>query len=600
MNNENWTLKNVVGDEASLINELGIGYIMARTLVNRGMDTPDKARKYLYPSINDLYDGSLLYNAFEAALLLKEKIINGKTISIIGDYDVDGITSTYLLKKHLNRFAKRYGAKIYSRIPHRVLDGYGINKEMINEAIELGTDTIITCDNGISAFEAVAYAKECNLSVIITDHHEVKRTLIDGKLQDEIPVADIVVNQNLEADKCPNKHMCGALTAYKVIECLYKSFEEKLDKEKDLLMLSLATVCDVMPLEDENRMIYRLAMDEYNKNGEENTGLKALIKTALKTEDGETMPKLSCYSIGHVLGPCINATGRLESADLSLELLEEENYDSAVEKAQKLIELNAVRKDMTIDALAQAVELIEKKASEKGKLDDIIVVYMTKCHESLAGILAGRIREKYQRPSFVFTGNDILKGSARSITAYSLYEELTKVSDLMIRFGGHPMAAGVSINSDKLEEFTEALNEKANLKEEDFKKKIVIDGVLPFDRVGVKDVLELAMLEPFGKGNEKVIFAERDCLIKGIRYIGKNNNYLRFRLQNSFGKTYDASLFKEASEVLKYLNEKFGQVSVNRMLEGKTTGDKISIAYVPQYNCYNGVEKVQCILESIS
>ena len=503
------------------------------------------------------------------------KIKEQKKIRIIGDYDIDGVSASYILLKGL----RRCHANVDVEIPDRMKDGYGINEHLIRYASEEGVDTILTCDNGIAAVEQTKLAKSLGMTILITDHHEV---------QEEVPLADAVVNPRQADCPYPFKHLCGAAVAYKVICCLYEAFGIEAEEAEEFLEAAgFATVGDVMDLVGENRILVKEGLKRLNAT--QNVGMAALIR-ACKLEEME----LKAYHIGFVLGPCINAGGRLDTARRSLNLLLQEEKAKADLMALELKELNDERKDMTQKGTEEAIAWIEKEGRSS---DKVLVVYLPDCHESLAGIIAGRIRERYNKPVFVLTDSaDGVKGSGRSIEAYSMFEEMSKCKELYTKYGGHPMAAGLSLPPENVEKFRNFLNEHTTLTEEDFIPKITIDVPMPIGYITEKLIRELSVLEPFGKGNEKPLFAEKNLSILNMKILGRNRNVLKMQVRSQSGTVMDALYFGDLEQILDYIREKFGETEYEKCFQGRQNAVVLSVIYYPSLNEYQGRTSIQIIV----
>ena len=587
MMKQKWVIINKKGDVKEVAREQGISEITARVLINRDLDTKDKRDVYMHPSVCGFRDAKQLLNAEKAAEILKKAAAEKKSIRIVGDYDVDGITSTYILYTSL----RDMGANVSYRIPDRISDGYGINRNIVDEALFDKVDVILTCDNGISEYDTIAYAKEMGLAVVLTDHHEVP--VKDGK--QVIPPADVTVNPKQYGETNPFTGYCGCVVAMKVLECM------GVDRTKLLPYAAMATLCDVMDLKDENRVIVSLGLAELRRTSD--IGLLALIK-ANKLNSFT----LSSYHIGFIIGPCLNASGRLETADMALELLTETDEARAAERAEELVQLNLDRKALTEEGTNRARMIVETAAKKRAELnnstdwesfiDKVIVLKLTGCHESVVGIIAGRIRELYARPAFILTeGEEGLKGSGRSTENYSMYEEMSRISDVFTRFGGHPMAAGLSIEEDKLNEFQRRINENCTLTEEDMKKKVKIDMKLPFNCVTLELTDELAKLEPFGKGNERALFAEKGLKVDRAAVLGANRNVLRLNLTNSLGARFSGVYFGDIPGFLDSVADAFGREECDRMLRGQRNNVTISATYIPDRNEYNGMISLQARIQ---
>lgn len=582
---ENWVIKNYVADFNSIMVECGVSEVIARCLVNKGLTEPDEINAYLNPDINNLYDPFLMKDIDRAIDILTDKISCKRTIRIIGDYDVDGIISTYVLYQTLSKL----GALVDYEIPDRIKDGYGINSNMVREAFNDNIDTILTCDNGIVAMEQIQMAKDLGMTVIVTDHHNLYEDDEGVKL---LPPADAVINPHRPDCLYPFKNLCGAAIAYKLMEALLRSYTME-DKEAFLdeliSFVAIATVCDVMDLVDENRIIVNHGLKLLQNTN--NNGLLALMET-----NGIDKYSLSSFHLGFVIGPCLNASGRLDSAKKGIQLLLSSSKDEAVLMAEELKGLNNLRKDMTQDNVDKAVKMIE----ESGLLHDkVIVVYISDCHESIAGIIAGRIKERYHRPTLILTDSvDGVKGSGRSIEHYNMIEELSKHRDLMIKLGGHPMAAGLSLSLDNVEILRRKLNEDCALTEDMLIPKVSIDVELPLGYVSEHVINELKLLEPFGKGNEKPLFAERNLRIKSAFILGKNASGIRLKLINKYNKEMDALYFGDLSSFFGYFEEKYGEEEVEKLKSGRGNNMEITICYYPRINEYNGFRNVQVMIQN--
>lgn len=581
---ENWFIKNIKADFGLIMKQCGISEVLTRCLVNKGYSDSGEIMEFLYPDINGLHDPFLLKDMDKAVAILKNKIDSKRKIRIIGDYDVDGIISTYLLIRTL----KMLNADIDYVIPDRIRDGYGINTGMVEEAIEAGVDTILTCDNGIVALEQVQKAKASNLTVIITDHHSL---LQDDSGDILLPEADAIVNPRQPDCAYPYKELCGAAVAYKLILGLLRLYGMHLTEYKEELLsyVAIATVCDVMNLTGENRIIVKHGLSLLKKT--QNYGLRALMEV-----NNITDTQLNVFHIGFILGPCLNASGRLDTAAKGLELLLTKDYDKACALAAELMELNSIRKDMTSENVDKAIRLIEEGDMKK---DKVLVVYLKDCHESIAGIIAGRIREIYHRPVLILTeAKDCIKGSGRSIEQYNMIEELTGHRDLFIKAGGHPMAAGFSLMSDKIEPLREALNKDAQLTEDMLIPKVVIDIHLPFGYLSEELIDELKLLEPCGKGNEKPLFAEKDLRIKSVFVIGRNASGLRFILENRYGKQIEAVYFGDVEEFFTYIRDSYGDEEADKLRTGRGSSVPMSVTYYPRLNEYNGFKSIQIVIKN--
>lgn len=568
-----WFLYQKKADFNGIGARCGISPVLARILCNRDVQSEEQLHMYLEGTLEDCHDPALLPDIRKAAEILKEKIVTGKVIRVIGDYDVDGICSTYILVEAL----RRMGAKVNAAIPHRIKDGYGLNDNLIEEAHADGIDTILTCDNGIAALSQVERAKDLGMTVIITDHHEVPFTeQEDGTRLYKMPPADAVVDPKREDNRYPFPGVCGAVVAWKLVHLLCPENSDLLRKEL-LQVAALATVCDVMELKDENRIIVREGLKQMNTAPI--PGLRALVEAA-----GLQEKKLSAYHLGFVIGPCLNATGRLDTAGRALELLQARDRATAAPIAQELRDLNESRKEMTKEGVEEAVELAQKQLEQTGKLDSVLVIYLPELHESLAGIVAGRIREKYTRPVFVLTdGQEEVKGSGRSIAGYDMYGEMTRCGDLFLKYGGHKMAAGLSIPREKVEEFRERMNRNCLLTEAELIDKVYIDVAMPFAYADEQLVGEFEKLEPFGNGNSKPLFAQKNVQVYQPQIFGRQRNVLKCKLVDGNGTERQGVYFGETEEFMEFLETHAGM--------------PISVLYQPTINSYRGDSHIELIIE---
>lgn len=567
---EKWMVYNKKADFQKIGSEFGIDPVIARLIRNRDIQDMKEIRSYLYGTLAEIPSPWKMKDMERAVQILQKKITQKKKIRIIGDYDIDGVTATCILLKGL----KRLNANVDTYIPDRVKDGYGMHEQLIDKALEDGIDTILTCDNGIVAAAEIEYAKKEGLTVIVTDHHDIPfRDTEDGRIW-IIPKADAVVNPKQNDCLYPNKNICGAVVAWKLIWALYERLGIDSDEIWDFLELAaIATVGDVMDLQGENRIIVKEGLKKLSSTSFE--GLKALI--CVNNLEGA---EITAYHVGFVIGPCINASGRLDTAARSLELLLADNMEDAMKLADDLYDLNQSRKAMTEQGKEQAIQSIEE--NNLGK-DRVLVVYLPDCHESLAGIIAGRIREAYNKPVFVLTkGADGVKGSGRSIEAYSMYEELVKCSDLLTQFGGHPMAAGLSMEEKNVELFRRRLNDNCTLTEQDLIPQIMIDVPMPISYLSKKLTEQLKVLEPFGKGNSKPLFAQKNLRAVGIRVFGRNRNVAKMLLIDENGIKMDAVYFGEAQEFVDFVQ----------------AHDTISVTYYPEINVFQGRENLQVVIKN--
>lgn len=564
---EIWMLQTKRADFNGLAMRLGVSPVAVRIMRNRGLLDEREMRKYLYGTLDDLYDPRQMKGMETAAGIIEKKLIEGKKIRIIGDYDIDGVCSTYILLKGFHRAAGN--GQIDYEIPDRIRDGYGINESIIRQAAEDGIDTLVTCDNGIAALKEISIAKQLGMTVVVTDHHEVPVDVY-GQI---LPPADAVVDPKQDGETYPYHEICGAVVAWKLINVIYEDLGIPEHEWMELLeFAAIATVGDVMKLQDENRLIVKYGLKKIGST--KNTGLRMLVE-----KNNLDINNLSAYHIGFVIGPCLNAGGRLKSAKVALRMLLEQDPDRVSGLADELKELNDVRKDMTAKGETEAIEQVERFYMS----DKVLVVFLPECHESLAGIIAGRLREHFHKPSFVLTrGEQSAKGSGRSIEAYHMYQGLCEVADLLVKFGGHPMAAGLSIEESDIDEFRRRLNENAKLTEDDFVPQIWIDVPMPFEYVNEKIVDELKGLEPFGQGNEKPLFAQKSLTIRNVRVLGKNRNVVKMNLVTNTGHPFDGLLFADG----------------DRFLEEQTGQNTIDMIYYPDVNEYNGTRTLQAIIKN--
>lgn len=582
---EKWLVINKKADFNQLGERFKIHPVTARLIRNRDVMTEEAFERYLNGTIEDLNNPHLLKDVDCLCMILKEKIEAGKTIRIIGDYDIDGVMATYILYRGLSRV----GAQVSTKIPDRMKDGYGMNDHLVDQAKEDGIDTIITCDNGIAAIPEIAHAKALGMTVLVTDHHEIPYEESAGERQFLRSEADAIVNPKQAECQYPFKGLCGAAVAWKVIWVLYELFGVPLEECYEFLEnVAFATVGDVMDLVEENRILVKEGLKRIATT--KNAGMRALI-----LQNHLELSKISAYHFGFVLGPCINASGRLDTAKISLQLFLETKPERAAEIAGELVALNIQRKDMTAEGVEQAKELVEKGYQQ----DKVLVIYLPNTHESLAGIIAGRIRELYHKPVFVMTNaEEGIKGSGRSIEEYSMYEELCKCKELFTKFGGHPMAAGLSLPMENLERFRRDINAYCTLTEEDFIPKVKVDIAMPVGYPKLSLIRELAVLEPFGKSNPKPQFADKELKVSRMSVVGKSRNVLRLQLETVYGERVLAVYFGDVEQFLDYYRKKFGETAVEAALLGKSNSILMQIVYYPEINNYNGIETVQIIIRN--
>ncbi len=582
---QKWFVHNKAADFNRIGQMLGLDPVTIRIARNRGIESEEGFRDYFYPELSKLHEPLLLKDAEKAIDIIDKKISEEKKIMIIGDYDIDGVCSTAILLKGL----RECGAICDYMVPHRIEDGYGLNINLVDKALEAGADTILTCDNGIAAYDEIAYAKKKGMTVIVTDHHEVPLVWNGDISTERVPMADAVVDPKQRDCKYPFEGICGAVVAWKVITLLMK--KKGMSEEKWMQYLELAafaTIGDVMELKDENRIIVSHGLEAISNTN--NPGLKALI-----SQSGLRSTKIKSYHIGFVLGPCLNATGRLDSAKRGVELLMTEDIEDAIPMAIELVDLNAARKDMTIKGVELAKSLIEDSDI---KNDDVLVVYLPSVHESLAGIIAGKIREEYYKPTFVLTnGEDCVKGSGRSTDAFSMYEHMSKISDVFIKFGGHPKAAGLSLDESSVEEFRRRINEDTGLIPEDKIEKIHIDVPMPLEYISEHLIEEFDKIEPCGNGNEKPLFAIKDARAKRIKRIGKEGQFVKVTLVMNNGLYMDATYFGDGDAFLEYYEEKYSKSMVDALLAGKPSDVRFSILYYPDINDFRGEKSIQIAIK---
>lgn len=579
---EKWVVLAKSADFNGIGKTYGVDPVIARVVRNREVVGEQELDEYFHPSTDRLYEPSLLKDAEKAAQILLTKIRQQAKIRIIGDYDIDGIFSTYILYDGL----KACGACVDYTLPHRIKDGYGLSEKLIREAAEQGCDTILTCDNGIAAAAEIALAKELGMTVVVTDHHEVPLHWEGDTATAVLPQADAVVDPKRADCEYPCKGICGAVVAWKLLQLVQRACGQPDAWQKYLQYAAFATIGDVMELRGENRTITTLGLEQLRQT--DNVGLQALIACS-----GLNADQLRAYHIGYVIGPCINATGRLDTAKRALELLIETDHWRAQKIAQELVSLNDERKQLTTEGVEEAVRLVEEQELWK---HPVLIVYLPQTHESLAGIIAGRLRERYYRPTYVLTnGEDCVKGSGRSIPSYHMYEHLSRVGSLLIKFGGHAMAAGLSLAPEHLEEFERLLCEQAQLSEEDLTETIRIDVPMPISYITETLIGQLSVLEPCGNGNEKPIFADKGLLARGASLIGKERNMLKLQLIGSHG-VVDALYFGEAEEFLDYYREKYGADEVDALLCGRPQQMRFAFTYYPQINSYQGITSIQIVV----
>lgn len=566
--NSKWMVYAKKADFKQIASEYGIDQVIARIIRNRDICGSKDIDMYLNGNLNDIHNPHSMKDADKFVDIITKKIEEHKPVRIIGDYDIDGICSIYILFCGL----KAAGADVDYVVPHRINDGYGINEHLIDNAINEGIDTIVTCDNGIAAYNQVRYAKDNGITMIVTDHHDVPFEIKDDKKVYIVPPADAVINPKQADCDYPFKLLCGAGVAYKLISLLYDRLGlDKKELEDYIEFMAIATVGDIVDLIDENRIVVKYGLKHIAHT--KNTGLRALIE-----ECQLDINNISSYHIGFVIGPCLNASGRLDTARQAIELMLCKDNEKAHNMAKELIALNNERKSMTEQETQKAIELVENTGLLK---DRVLVIYLKDCHESIAGIIAGRIKERYYRPTFVITNaEDGAKGSGRSIEGYNMYEEINKCKNVLTKYGGHPMAAGLSLAISDIDIFRKMLNDNAILTDEDLIPKMWIDVPMPVSYANIRLVNQLKLLEPFGKGNEKPVFADRNLYVKTASVIGKNKNVLRCQLETEDG-TYVPAV----------------QFGINNIDDIPRAGMRISIIYYPDINTFNGIMSLQIIIK---
>lgn len=581
-----WYVSQKKADFAGIAEKFGIDPVVARIIRNRDLVTDEEISAYLSSGEDGLHDPALMLGTDKGAELILTDIEAGKKLRVIGDYDIDGICATFILLQGL----KTLGAEVSYDIPDRIGDGYGINMRLIDAAAADGIDTIITCDNGIAAVSEISHAKELGMKVVVTDHHEVPYTLAsDGSREEILPPADVVINPHQKEDKYPFKGLCGALVAFKLIWRLFQvSGRDTGELMEYMDIAALATVGDIMELKGENRSIVKLGLKKFHNCT--NMGLNALIKV-----NELSKRSIDVYRLGFVIGPCMNAGGRLDTAKTVVALLMAEDEFTATALAGELLRLNGIRRKMTEDGVDEAVRIIEEENLSSQK---VLVVYLPDSHESIIGIVAGRIKEKYYKPVLVLTdGEGVIKGSGRSIEAYNMFEELSRVKDLFVKFGGHTMAAGLSIEKENIEELRRRLNENATLTEDDLTERITIDVPMPIYYVNEKLIKQFELLEPFGNGNKKPVFAEKEVEVLEARLVGANKNVLRLKIMDERSGIMDGIKFGETGEFEDLIREKYGEEEAKKLFASRSKKVKINIVYYPTINEFNGRRSIQINIE---
>lgn len=587
MSNEKWLLRNRKVDLKAMSEKYKISQLLCKLMVNRDIIDENIINSYINPVYKYLHSPKTMKDVVIAVDIIKRKIQENKKIRIIGDYDVDGIISVFILYTAL----KKCGANVDYEIPDRIKDGYGINENIVKAAYDDGVDTIITCDNGISAIDQIQYAKDLGLTVIVTDHHDVPFIEEDGVRTFLSSQADAIINPKQIECEYKFKSICGAGVAFKLMEALYE--EIGMDKEecyKLIEFVAIATVCDVVDLIDENRIFVKNGLEMLNNS--KNIGINAL-KKACGLEDKE----ITAYHLGFVIGPCLNASGRLDSAKKGLELLLMEDDEEAKNLAQEIVDLNDARKNMTKEGVDRAINIIDSTDINN---DKILVVYIPDIHESLAGIVAGRVKEKYNKPTIILTKSEEgVKGSARSIEEYNMFEGLLACKELLDKFGGHPMAAGLSLQEDKVDELRKALNNKCELTDEDLTRKIMIDSSLPLEYLNLHLIEELNVLEPFGKGNSKPVFGVRDAKITKAILLGKDKNVLKLKLLTNNNITIDAMIFNDLENFESKIIEKYGNEELDNLYNKSNNNIPMDFTFYPSINEWNGNKSIQIVVNGI-
>ena len=587
MSNEKWLLRNRKVDLKAMSEKYKISQLLCKLMVNRDIIDENIINSYINPVYKYLHSPKTMKDVVIAVDIIKRKIQENKKIRIIGDYDVDGIISVFILYTAL----KKCGANVDYEIPDRIKDGYGINENIVKVAYDEGVDTIITCDNGISAIDQIQYAKDLGLTVIVTDHHDVPFIEEDGVRTFLSSQADAIINPKQIECEYKFKSICGAGVAFKLMEALYE--EIGMDKEecyKLIEFVAIATVCDVVDLIDENRIFVKNGLEMLNNS--KNIGINAL-KKACGLEDKE----ITAYHLGFVIGPCLNASGRLDSAKKGLELLLMEDDEEAKNLAQEIVDLNDARKNMTKEGVDRAINIIDITDINN---DNILVVYIPDIHESLAGIVAGRVKEKYNKPTIILTKSEEgVKGSARSIEEYNMFEGLLACKELLDKFGGHPMAAGLSLQEDKVDELRIALNNKCELTDEDLTRKIMIDSSLPLEYLNLHLIEELNVLEPFGKGNSKPVFGVRDAKITKAMLLGKDKNVLKLKLLTNNDITIDAMIFNDLENFESKIIEKYGNEGLDNLYNKSNNNISMDFTFYPSINEWNGNKSIQIVVNGI-
>ncbi|MBR0085248.1 MAG: single-stranded-DNA-specific exonuclease RecJ [Lachnospiraceae bacterium] len=586
---EKWIQRMKKADFFGLSDELGVSAQLVRLMVNRGLTTAEEMREYLHPDLSYMHSPFSMKHIVKGARIAKQAIDEGQSIVIASDFDVDGVFSAYILYRGI----KGLGGSVSIDTPDRVSEGYGLNRRIVDDAAVKGAGLIITCDNGIAACDAVTYAKAKGIAVVVTDHHEVQfKTGPSGAKEQELPPADAVIDPKQEDCSYPYKDLCGAGVAYKFIQVLYSLFDREMSECEYLLeYAAVATIADVMPLTGENRIIVKFGLEMLNAT--KHAGLLALIK-----ETGLEKGQLTAYHIGFIIGPCFNAAGRIATVKEALELLTTEDPARAAELAQVLKNYNDERKQMTDEGVKKAFEILD--ADEAYQNEKVLVIDIGDCHESIAGIVAGRVKERYNKPSIVLTETEggMLKGSGRSIDAYDMFAALSEVKDIFDKFGGHKMAAGMSLKKERFDEFRKRVNGSCTLTDEDLVRKLYIDIALPVQYATEEFINEMDLMEPYGPGNEKPVFAEASFRVSNMRRIGQNGKFLRLWLINKYEQKADAVYFGDPDAFDAFIRETYSEDVLKAMYNGRSPNEKVAFAYYPQINEFRGNKTVQIVIRS--
>lgn len=588
MKKERWRLYAKKADFAAISKAYGINQVTARIMRNRGVETKEEIESYLKGDLDYLSDPALMKDADKAASLLEAAIANNELIAISSDFDNDGIFSGLLLKEAIIELGGC--AAIFT--PNRVMEGYGVNSRIVEEANARGASVLLTCDNGIAAFEAIEEAKKLGMTVIVTDHHEVPFEEHDGKRTYLLPKADAIVDPKQEDCAYPFKSLCGTGVAYQLMTLLFRRMKRTMSHQEIFLQYTaIATVADVMELVGENRILVRKGLSYLNHTN--HTGLRALMEVC-----GIAPEQVRAYHIGFILGPCFNAAGRLDTIVHALELLESKEYDQALALAGELWAMNEERKELTRVGTERAVELIEHAT---WKDEHVYLVYIKDCHESVAGIIAGRLRERYYRPVLVFTDaseEGQIKASGRSIDDYDMFTELSAFRNLFLRFGGHKMAAGLTMEKKNLEILRDGLNARCTLTQTQLMPLVMIDAAMPLGYISEEVIADLEKLEPFGRANEKPLFAQQHLSVLRLSRIGKNRNVVKMSVMGPEGIIMDALYFGDTDVFFDFLEEEYGRDNVAAALRGMRNTIDIGVTYYPQINEFQGKRSLQIVIQN--